>query len=213
MQHYTRRCLTAAGLLLVGAGAVNAIWLRRTPEVRYQPDFRRVPHLIGDLRAERVPVEKRIFDYLGADAMEELSYVGPEGQQVRVSFVYGRDWRAVHDPLQCYKQQGWSVAESQTLEVPAPPGCPHPGPLKAVRMRVHKAGVTMLALYLFAYRGGTESDWTAQGWEVSRTPRGTGGLLVSMSAPVRNGDVQGADELLKRILQNVYVPLISFWYS
>lgn len=212
MQHYTRRCLIAAALLLAGGGAVNAVWLRRAPEVRYRPDFSRVPHEVDDLRAERVPVEKRIFEYLGADAMEELKYAGPGGEQVRVSFVYGRDWRAVHDPLQCYKQQGWAVAESEQVEIPAPPDCPHPGPLKAVRMRVHKAGVTMLALYLFAHRGGTESDWTAQGWAVSGTPRGTGGILVSMSTPVRDGDAQGSAELMKRVLRKFYVPLISFWY-
>jgi len=180
--------------------------------VRYQPDFDRVPREVASLRAERVPVEKRIFDYLGADAMEELKYTGPEGEQVRVSFVYGRDWRAVHDPLQCYKQQGWAVAESRPVELSAPEGCPHPGPLKAARLRAHKAGVTLLALYVFAHRGGTEADWTAQSWAVSRTPRGTGGLLVSMSAPVRDGDPEGAEDLMRRVLREVYVPLTAFWY-
>lgn len=34
-----------------------------------------------------------------------------------------------------------------------------------------------------------------------------------MSTPVRHGDVESADQRLKQILQNVYVPLISFWYD
>ena len=212
MSHYTRRCLTAAGLLLLAGGAVNAIWFRRAPEVRYEVTFADTPLQIGELRGELVPVEKRIFEYIGADAMREIEYRGPRGQRVRLSLVYGRDWRAVHNPLQCYLGQGWSVDEKRAVKLPAPTGCPHAGPLHGMLLSVHKAGVSMLALYLFAHQGGTESDWTAQGWAVAGSPRGTGGVLLSLSAPVTDDDREATLAVLTESLDTIYAPVVAFWH-
>jgi hypothetical protein len=212
MSHYTRRCLTAAGLLLLAGGAVNAIWFRRAPEVRYEVTFADTPLQVGELRGELVPVEKRIFDYIGADAMREIEYRSPRGRRVRLSLVYGRDWRAVHNPLQCYLGQGWSVDEKRAVKLPAPPDCPHAGPLHGMLLSVHKAGVSMRAVYVFAHQGGTESDWTTQGWAVAGSPRGTGGVLLSLSAPVAGDDGEAALALLTEVLDTVYPSVVAFWY-
>ena len=85
-----RRYLVAAVLLLGGAAYANLLWARRAPQVRYRVDFRDIPTRIGDMAAERVPVDQRIFQYLGADVMDELEYKSSRAN-VHLSLVYGTD--------------------------------------------------------------------------------------------------------------------------
>jgi len=213
MQVYARRCLIAVALMLAAAIWVHALWAGRASTVQYQVSFAAVPLQIGELTGQRVPVEKRIFDYLGADAMDEIEYRNAAGRRVRLSLIYGKDWRAIHSPLSCYPQQGWLVDEKREVTVAAPPGCPHPGPLRAQMLLVHQGERQQIALYVFAHQGGTTADWVAQGWAVSRSPRGTGGVSLSLGTQVVGGDVEGALDLLRKVLKNAYVPAVSFWYN
>lgn len=212
MQQYPRRYLVAALLLVVGGAMVNAIWLNRPTEASYTASFDKVPLAVGSFKGEVLPVEKRIYAYLDADAVEEIEYTGPRGQTAHLSLVYGKDWRALHSPLSCYPQQGWSVDEKRIVELPAPPGCPHPGPLQATLMRVHKERQALLALYLFPHKGGTEADWVKQSWAVARSPRGTGGIIMALSTPIGGGDADAALELLTQLLDAAYGPATEFWY-
>jgi hypothetical protein len=213
MLDYTRRCLIAALLVAAAALGVNSLWAGRAPLVRYRVDFANLPQRIGVLQARRVPVEKRIFEYLGADAMDELAYEAPDRTPIHLSLVYGTDWQAIHSPLSCFPQQGWQVDENTPVELEAPPGCPHRGPLHCRLLRAHRDQNTMLALYIFAHRGGTTADWEDQGWAVARSPRGTGGLLLSVNMPVVGKDVTPALAQLREVLSTVYVPAVSFWYT
>jgi len=206
-----RRYLVAAVLLLGGAACANLLWARRAPQVRYRVDFRDLPTRVGDMKAERVPVDQRIFQYLGADVMDELEYTSSAGS-VRLSLVYGTDWRAVHSPLSCLPQQGWQVSEKKLLDVEAPSGCPHPGPLHGQVLHGRRGSQEILVLYVFAHRGGTTGDWMQQGWAVSQAPRGTGGLMLSLSTYPRPGATGAARELLEEVLASVYVPAVRFWY-
>lgn len=212
MQNYTGRCLAASFLLLITGVYVNTVWSGRAPEVSYNVNFKDIPLEIGDAVGERIAVEQRIFEYLGADAMDELMYVFPSGAAVRLSLVYGADWRVVHSPLSCYPQQGWTVVDDQEIEIEAPPDSPHPGPLYGRVLRVQRFDQKQLALYVFAHKGGTTGDWTAQGLAVQRTPRGSGGLLISTAASVRHDDYESALQNTLKILKKVYTPAVDFWY-
>jgi hypothetical protein len=211
MQTDTRRYLTAIVLLLAGAAYANLLWARRAPEVHFDVSFRDLPRQVGDMTGAPVPVEKRIFDYLGADAMDELEYTTGQ-RSVRVSLVYGRDWRAVHSPLSCLPQQGYQVQRKQMVDLPAPLGTPHPGPLHGQQILGRRGTDGLLVLYVFAHEGGTTGDWVKQGWAVSETPRGSGGLMISLSTPVVGGDVAAAEKVLRQLLSAIYVPAVSFWY-
>ena len=209
----TRRYLVALVLLLAGAAYANLLWARRAPEVRYRVSFKEIPRQIGALQASVVPVDQRIFNYLGADAMEELKY-GSADREAHLSLVYGTDWRAVHSPLSCLPQQGWQVAAKQLVDIAAPPGCPHPGPLHGQLLHARRGdNEEIVVLYVFAHRGGTTGDWVKQGWAVSQAPRGTGGLMLSLSTQPRTGESAAARELLEEVLTSVYVPAVGFWYQ
>jgi hypothetical protein len=196
---------------LAGAATANVLWARRAPQVRYRVDFKQVPTRIGDMTAERVPVDQRIFNYLGADAMDELEYKSAQ-RGARLSLVYGTDWRAVHSPLSCLPQQGWQVQRKQQVDIPAPAGCPHPGPLHGQVLEAERGDQFLTVLYVFAHRGGTTGDWVKQGWAVAQSPPGTGGLMLSLSAYHRPGEAEAARELLEEVLTSAYVPAVSFWY-
>jgi hypothetical protein len=208
----TRRYLVAIVLLLAGAAYANLLWARRAPEVRYRVSFKDVPEQIGELQGSQVPVDQRIFNYLGADVLEELKYSSPD-REVHLSLVYGVDWRAVHSPLSCLPQQGWQVSAKQLVDIPAPAGCPHPGPLHGQLLHGRRAGdQEIVVLYVFAHRGGTTGEWVKQGWAVSQAPRGTGGLMLSLSTYPRPGGFEDARGLLEEVLTSVYVPAVGFWY-
>ena len=70
-----------------------------------------------------------------------------------------------------------------------------------------------MVLYVFAHKNGTTGDWKQQEWAVSKSPRGTGGLMLLLSMPTLNNDVPGTEALLEEVLDDVYVPAVSFWYS
>lgn len=203
----------ALALVLAGGVWANLLWSRRAPEVSYRVDFARVPRQVAGLRGSTVPVDQRIFVYLGADAMEELLYTDGR-HRVDLALIYGTDWRAVHSPLSCLPQQGWQVDERRLVTLAAPPGCPHPGPLNGQLLLAHKPdGRRQLVLYVFAHRGGTSGDWVQQGLAVARTPRGTGGLMVLLSMPLGKGDTRTAQALLEEVLRSVYLPAVGFWYQ
>lgn len=212
MQHNTRRHLIALALLVSGAVSANLMWSRRAPQVNYRVDFKGVPRQAAGLLGSVVPVDQRIFQYLGADAMEDISYTDGK-RRVSLSLVYGTDWRAVHSPLSCLPQQGWFVDERKLLDLPAPANCPHPSPLHGQLLRAHKAsGQEQMVLYVFAHKDGTTGDWKKQEWEVSKAPRGTGGLMLLLTTAVTANDEEGAQSLMEEVLASVYNPAVSFWY-
>lgn len=212
MQQDSRRYLVALALLLAGAACANLLWSKRPTEVSYRVSFDQVPDHIGTLAGERVPVEQRIFNYLGADAMEEVLYRN-EDTQVRLSLVYGTDWRAVHSPLSCLPQMGWQVDRRELVHLSAPPNTPHQGPLHGQLLTAHRNSQKLMVLYLFAHQGGTTGDMQAQAVAVMRNPRGSGGLIISASTPVVTETDTTAQALLKQVCTNVYLPAVDFWYK
>jgi hypothetical protein len=207
------RHLVALAVLLAGAASANLLWAGRAPAVHYHVDFRNVPLQVVGLQGAPKPTDQRIFTYLGADAMQEFTYKDGK-RRVDLALVYGTDWRAVHSPLSCLPQQGWQVDEQRQVQLPAPSGCPHPGPINGQVLLAHKPdGREQLVLYVFAHKGGTSGDWVKQGWEVARQPSGSGGLMLLLSMPIARGDARRAQSLLEEVFGSVYVPATAFWYQ
>lgn len=212
MHQDTRRYLAAAVLLLVGAGLTQATRTVREAEAHYEADFSRVPLVIGEYEGERRPVDESIFAYLEAAAMEERIYTGPDGW-VRLALVYGTDWRSVHAPTGCFPAQGWHIMHNRTVDLPAPPGSPHPGPVQVRVLDVTRDEARLLAMFAYARPGGTTADWTLHGWRVATGPRGAGGMIIILQSAVQDGNARAVEETLARFMAEIYPRAVSFWYE
>lgn len=207
-----RRFLIAAFLLLVLGGAAEPVRQWRVPPALYQPTFAEVPMNVGVYRGEDRAVDQSIYNFLGASAILERVYLGPERVPVRLSLVYAPDWRAIHSPESCLPNQGWQVIEQRTVALPAPPDFPVPGPLRVKIIQLQKDRERLLALYSFAYYGGTTADWAQMSRKVVLGPRGAGGLLYTLNTPVTKADSE-AGQRLEAILTATYPPALAFWYG
>jgi hypothetical protein len=212
MQTDTRRYLTVLATLLVCTALVQVARAKRGVEAVYRPDFSRVPMVVGKLKGTPQPVAESIYSYLQANAMEERLYT--DGQrEVRLVMIYGTDWRSIHAPTGCFPAQGWQIVHNRTVDPPAPPGCPHPGPLHARVLDTHKGDAHLLAMFAYARPGGTTSDWTTHVLKVATGPRGAGGMIIILQTPIQGNDAQAAEALLSETLCSIYPSAVEFWYT
>ena len=200
-----RRYLIAVILLAVLGSAAEAVRIARVPPAAYHPTFAEVPREIGTYTGRDLPVDQSIFAFLGAEAMLERSYEGP-GVPVQMTVLYAPDWRSIHSPEGCFPAQGWSVLEEKVLTVAS-----SAGPLQAKLIRSRKDDQHLLALFSFAYYGGTTADWTQEGYKVALGPRGAGGVLFSLSTPLESSDPAPGTARLTEVLQVAYPAAIAFW--
>jgi len=184
--------------------------MRKSP-AQYSPDFAAVPMEIGPYEAKQLSTDQSIYRFLEADAMAERRYVS-ETSSVKLSLIYGSDWRSIHSPAGCYPAQGWQIVTDKQLQVPAPPESSTSAPLEARLLRVQKDETELLAMFSFCHPGGTTGDWAMQGWKVATGPRGAGGLVISLST-LTGGDLLAARQRLVWFLQQVYPHAVKFWYQ
>ncbi|NLO73924.1 MAG: EpsI family protein [candidate division WS1 bacterium] len=192
-------------LLVVLAVAAEAVRLTRVPPAAYHPTFAEIPREIGAYTGVDLPPDESVLNFLSATAMLERRYDGPDGS-VSLSVLYAPDWRSIHSPEGCYPAQGWTVLSEQTITLPS-----SAGPLRAKLIRLKKNDLFLLALFSFAYYGGTTADWTAEGLRVALGPRGAGGVVFTLSTPVAESAPETAYHRLTKIMQVAYPAAISFW--
>jgi hypothetical protein len=213
MQKDTRRYLIAGILLLLFAGLGQGARALRGGESVYHPDFSVVPLEIGDYKGKKLPDDKSMFSYLGAQAMEERMYVSPK-REASLTLIYGTDWRSIHAPTGCYPAAGWNIVHNRVVQVPAPKDCPHPGPLEARVLDVSKDKDHELAVYCYARPGATSADWTLHGLKVATGPRGAGGMIITLRTPLgTEEDPASAEKALCDLLVQIYPRAVSFWYA
>ena len=206
MSPVTRRYLVALAMV-VALGSLGEAALRHRPRAAvYHPDFATVPARVGDYESRDLPVNESIYQFLAAGGMLEREYLGPEGK-VRLTIIYAADWRSVHSPMGCYPAQGWEVLDERPVEFPGATGGE---PLHARIVRVRKEGQERLALFSFAYAGGTTADWTLMPVKVALAPRGAGCLVFTLYTPLQP-DPAGALGRLQAIFAATYPAAISFW--
>ncbi len=211
MPPVTRRYLAALVVMVVAGGVLHATRALSTAPPAYQPDFAALPLQIAGYDGEELEVNESIFRFLGADAMLERLYTGPDGW-VSVTLIYGAHWRNVHSPSGCYPAQGWLTVNDDAIEVAAPDNSPTPAPIEARLLRVIKNEQQRLAVFSFCHLGGTTSDWTKQGWQVATGPRGAGGVIIILNTD-STPDRPTAQQRLKQFLAEVYPYAVSFWYE
>lgn len=206
MSPHARRYLTALAVVVVLGGAAEGVRLTRTREAQYRPDFAAVPLRIGDYQGRDLPVDESIYRYLAAGGMLEREYEGPAGA-VRLTILYAADWRSVHSPTGCYPATGWEVLEDRAVDFPAPAGSGSAEPLHARLLRVRKGEQERLAVFSFAYAGGTTADWAQMTIRVALGRRGAGGLVFTLSTP---SDPEALARL-GQIYAAAYPAAIRFW--
>ncbi len=215
MSPVARRYLVALATLLITAGVLEGIRAISAASPAYTPNFETLPLRIADYEGESIEVDQSIFNFLGADAMLERLYTGPEGT-VSATLIYGAHWRNVHSPAGCYPAQGWLIVNSETVEVPAPHNSPTPENIQAQLIRVSKEDQQRLAMFVFCHPGGTTSDWTWQTVNVLFgqifSQRGAGGVIIILRTdPMPNLAV--AQRRLEQFLAEVYPYAVGFWYE
>jgi EpsI family protein len=201
----TRRYLTAVVLLLILSVAAEAVRVTRVPPAAYHPTFSEIPREIGVYTGVDLPPDESVLNFLSATAMLERRYDGPDGS-VSLSVLYAPDWRSIHSPEGCYPAQGWTVLGEQVITLTS-----SAGPLRAKLIRLKKGDLFLLALFSFAYYGGTTADWTEEGLRVALGPRGAGGVVFTLSTPVSEAAPATAHQRLMEIMQVAYPAAISFW--
>lgn len=206
-----RRYLIALGILVVFGAVAHAVRVNRVPEAIYQPDFSAIPRQVGEYQGRDVPVDESIYKFLAAAGILERVYEGPGGA-VRLTVIYAPDWRSIHSPAGCFPAQGWEVITDDEVTYSPPPDSPVQKPLKARLIRLHKDDHWLLALFSFAYYGGTTSNWAEEGYRVAFGPRGAGGLVITLNTPVQP-NLRAAAERISHIFVETYPAAISFWYE
>jgi hypothetical protein len=200
-----RRYLTAVVLLVLLAGTAEAVRVTRVRPTMYHPTFEDVPHQIGAYTGTDLPRDESIYRFLSAEGMLERKYAGP-GPDVYMTILYAPDWRSIHSPEGCYPSQGWMVLEEKVVTVASPAR-----PLEAKFLRLKKDKLNLMALYSFAYLGGTTADWEKEGYRVALGPRGAGGVVFALSTAIdASGSSAAADRLIP-IMQVAYPAALSFW--
>jgi EpsI family protein len=196
----------ALAVVVVLGGAGEGLRLSRPRTADYHPSFAAVPQQIGAYQGQDLPVDQSIYRFLSASGMLERVYVGP-GEPVQLTVLYAADWRSVHSPTGCYPASGWEILEEQSVDFAVPAG----GEALHTRLlRVRRGDRERLALFSFAYPGGTTADWSTMGVKVALGPRGAGGLVFTLSTDL-GGDYEAALKRLDLILATAYPPAIAFW--
>ncbi len=214
MQTDTRRCLIAGVVIVVAAGATQGARALRGGGTQYTPDFSVVPMQVGQFKGHKTPIADSLFQTLAAQAMEERAYQSPT-RTVTLSMIYGTDWRSIHAPTGCYPAQGWDIIHDRVEEVPAPPDCPHPGPLHVRVLEATKSTDRELAMYVYARPGATTADWTTHGFRVAMGPRGAGGMIITLRTRLAHGVGESAEaaKTLRQMLVQIYPKAVAFWYT
>ncbi|HEY3398165.1 MAG TPA: exosortase-associated EpsI family protein [Armatimonadota bacterium] len=206
----SRRYLIAAALVLLLGSGGEYVRVTRVPPAAYHPTFAEVPLSIGDYQGKDVPIDESIYRFLAASGMLERRYEGPEGG-VQMTILYASDWRSVHSPAGCFPAQGWEIVSDDPVSYDPPRGSGITSMLHARLLRLHKDDKWLMAMFSFAYQGGTTSDWSDEGMKVARGPRGAGGLVFTLSTPLDPRDPQASVKRIGTVFATAYPGAIAFW--
>jgi len=155
------------------------------------------PTELGEWRSSDLKFADVVYDELAADDTLVREYRRPDGALIWFVIIYHENERyGAHDPMVCYRAQGWNVDQTGlfTLDRPA-------GSFDANWALVHEAGRERLAAYWW-YTAGDLATADRERFLARMASAGirenvTFGAFVRVSTPVEGGDVAGALELIK----------------
>lgn len=203
-----RRYLVAVALLLGAAVGVRWQQASRVPAAARQVDFAAVPLALDGFRGQEMPVDEATRSYLKPDAMSTRVYRGG-GRELSMSLIYARDWREIHNPALCFPAQGWQILDEKELDIPRPAGAP----IRARSIHCARGKAELVAVFVFAYPGGSTGSWPAYATAVAMGPRGAGGLIINTQTATLGSDVPAATEALGRLVAATYPYASAIWKS
>ncbi|MFQ6132070.1 MAG: exosortase C-terminal domain/associated protein EpsI [Armatimonadota bacterium] len=147
-------------LLLLAAGGVLCYRLRAASlPTSERASLLVLPEVVGDWEGTEVEVDKRAWEYLGAQDMVARSY-DMEGVAVEVIGVAGNHWREVHSPANCFPSMGWHVLKEEKRVLPRVAGLDSPLPI--CYLVVTKGERREVAVYTFLLGGRATTSWWSQ---------------------------------------------------
>jgi len=189
VSHLPRRYLIPLVLLALGAVVVVSIRHGRSEAPRRVFGLADLPFTLAGFQGRELPSDESVFAYLGADEMIDRLYVDPEQtQDVKLSIVFARGWRALHSPRACYKNQGWAVIEDTAYDIPTGGG--EGSEIHGARLVMEKSDLRIVAIYTFATGEATTGSWFLHSARMAFGGTGRGGALIAAVAtsPGATGD-------------------------
>lgn len=114
------RLIVAAALIVLVAAGVQLAGGAAKPAHVHMPavDFRLMPMELGPWRGERVELDPRIFNAIGAKVVEDRRFTNPQGALITFhGAVFDDPEEGVyHTPTNCYRASGWT--RRSEIEVP-----------------------------------------------------------------------------------------------
>jgi EpsI family protein len=195
-------------LLAAANGGIYALRARLAAGEGAAPFFPELPDALGEWRASAVPVDESVYEYLAPDKLSSKVYRLGE-DEVRTAAIYSRDWRSVHSPAACITGGGWAIVEQQPriIQVPGGIGVGELPTQELVGVQEKKA---LAALYTFLTPGQATDDWVTQCFRMAVSGRGRGGVLLLLTADVRDSPAE-TQELLRGLLLELYMSFARTW--
>ncbi|MBD3367976.1 MAG: EpsI family protein [Candidatus Eisenbacteria bacterium] len=98
-----------------------ALYVRMNPPERIElggESLAELPTEFGEWRSVELRFEEVVYEELDADDTLARRYSGPDGRSIWFVIVFHQNERyGAHDPLVCYRSQGWSIEQSGVLRL------------------------------------------------------------------------------------------------
>lgn len=207
-----RYALILTAVLLVQAGIFYAVAGRPEDVLPIHP-LSVFPESIGGFRAIRsIPLDPDIRDLLKADDTLNRVYLDPSGTRgVGLFIAYfstQRYGQSPHSPKNCLPGGGWEPISTDRPAIPVPGW---DAPIVVNRYVVEKGDDKSVTLYWYqSHRRVLASEYAAKFWLIADALRyhRSDTSLVRISAPVIEGDVDGATGLAMRFVQALFPDLL-----
>ena len=170
--------------------------------------FERVPVEIQGWRGEDAQVSQAVIEYLSPDAF--LSRIYRKGElAITFTAIFAREWRSIHSPAGCYPNQGWHTIERKRILIRG--NSPGPAELHAEQLFVTRSGEYRLVMYLYAYPGGTTSNWTEQCMRIAAKGMRNGGMVIIEEAICTPDRLEVVDQAERELLRLLYPYVVEVW--
>jgi len=208
-----RRVAQIVALIVFLAAA--ALYVRLNPPERIELDsgaLAELPTRLGEWESVDLRFDEVVYEELDADDTLARRYTNDEGRSIWLVIVFHQNERyGAHDPLVCYRSQGWSIDESGTL-VLGPAG----GEFSANWIRARAQGHDRAAIYWW-YTAGDLATADRDEFMSRMATSGirsnvTFGAFIRVSTTVEEGDVEEALGLVESFAEET-IPHIRSLFS
>ena len=162
-----------------------------------------LPSTLAEWESVDLRFDEVVYEELAADDSLLRRYSSPDGESVWLAIIYHQNERyGAHDPLVCYRSQGWGVVDTGTVRLSWPYG-----DFDGVWTLVERGGAERLALHWWYTTGdlatGDRDSFMSRMAMSGIKSNLTFGAFLRVSTIVREGDLEGAVRVLKEFSEVV----------